>query len=56
MNGYFGSIQSMMLWALPAALAGTDIRGRCAPGTLVERVVRAGRPIGSAREADSVAR
>jgi uncharacterized protein (DUF608 family) len=37
--------QSMMLWALPAAVAGTDIAGSCAPGGLVERVLQAGRQI-----------
>jgi uncharacterized protein (DUF608 family) len=36
--------QSMMIWALPAAIAETDIRGCCAPGSLVERVLLAGRP------------
>lgn len=34
--------QSMMLWALPAALSRTDIRGCCARGSLVDRVLRAG--------------
>jgi hypothetical protein len=34
--------QNMMLWALPAALAGTDLRGPCAPGGLVARLLAAG--------------
>jgi uncharacterized protein (DUF608 family) len=34
--------QSMMLWALPAALKGQDIRQACLPGSLVEQVLRAG--------------
>jgi uncharacterized protein (DUF608 family) len=35
--------QDMMLWALPAALAGTDLGGPCKQGGLVERVIRAGK-------------
>ena len=35
--------QNMMLWALPAALAGNDIRRATAPGSLVQRVIDAGR-------------
>jgi uncharacterized protein (DUF608 family) len=31
--------QNMMLWALPAALSDQDIRGFCAPGGLVERMM-----------------
>ena len=38
--------QNMMLWALPAALAGNDIRRATAPGSLVQRVIDAGRPSG----------
>jgi len=40
----FGSdyYQNLMLWSLPAALAGTDLSGPCEPGGLVERVIRAG--------------
>ena len=40
----FGSdyYQNMMLWSLPAAIAGTDLRGPCEPGGLVDRVIRAG--------------
>jgi uncharacterized protein (DUF608 family) len=34
--------QNMMLWALPAALEGKDLRALCAPGGLVDRVLRAG--------------
>ena len=35
--------QNMMLWGLPAALAGQDIRALCSPGGMVRRVVEAGR-------------
>lgn len=35
--------QSMMLWALPAALEGQDIHEACAPGSLVDNVLRAGK-------------
>jgi hypothetical protein len=35
--------QSMMLWALPPALKGQDIHDACAPGSIVDRVLRAGR-------------
>jgi uncharacterized protein (DUF608 family) len=38
--------QNMMLWALPAALAGTDLVAPCRPGGLVSRMIEA------AREAD----
>jgi hypothetical protein len=34
--------QNMMLWAMPAAIAGQDIRASTAPGSLIERVIRAG--------------
>jgi uncharacterized protein (DUF608 family) len=39
----FGShyVQNMMLWALPAALEGKDIRTFCAGGGLVDRVIKA---------------
>jgi non-lysosomal glucosylceramidase len=39
----FGShyVQNMMLWAVPAALQGQDIAAFCAPGGLVDRVIRA---------------
>jgi uncharacterized protein (DUF608 family) len=37
--------QSMMLWALPAALAGTDLKGFCKQGSLMDRVIKAGREI-----------
>ena len=33
--------QNMMLWALPAALEGKDVASFCAPGALVDRVIRA---------------
>ena len=36
--------QAMMLWALPAALEGVDLAKACAPGSFVDRVVRAGNP------------
>ncbi len=41
----FGShyVQNMMLWALPAALEGKDIGSFCAPGGLVDRVIKAAR-------------
>ena len=35
--------QDMMLWSLPAALAGEDLSGPCRPGGLVDRMIRAGR-------------
>jgi uncharacterized protein (DUF608 family) len=35
--------QSMMLWALPAALAGQDIHAGTAKGSLVDRVLEAGK-------------
>ena len=34
--------QNMMLWALPAAVAGQDLAGPCRPGGLVDRMIRAG--------------
>lgn len=39
----FGShyVQNMMLWAVPAALERQDIAAFCAPGGLVDRVIRA---------------
>jgi hypothetical protein len=33
----------MMLWALPAALEGVNLAQFCAPGSLVDRVIQAGR-------------
>jgi hypothetical protein len=39
-NDYY---QNLMLWALPAALAGEDLAAPCAPGGLVDRVIAAGR-------------
>ena len=35
--------QNMILWALPAALAGQDLRQACAPGSLVDRILKAGK-------------
>jgi uncharacterized protein (DUF608 family) len=39
----FGShyVQNMMLWAVPAALEGKDIRSYCAPGGIVDRILHA---------------
>ena len=34
--------QDMMLWALPAALEGKDLKAACAEGSLVDRVIRGG--------------
>jgi hypothetical protein len=39
-NDYY---QDMMLWSLPAALAGETVDGPCKPGRLVGRVIRAAR-------------
>jgi uncharacterized protein (DUF608 family) len=39
-NDYY---QNMMLWSLPAALAGQDLRGPCQAGGLVDRIIQAGR-------------
>jgi hypothetical protein len=41
---HFGTdyFQNMMLWAVPAAIAGQDLTGPCQPGGLVDRVIRAG--------------
>jgi uncharacterized protein (DUF608 family) len=41
---HFGTdyYQNMMLWAVPAALAGQDIASFCAPGGLVDRIIKAG--------------
>jgi len=36
--------QNMILWALPAAIAGEDLRVSCAQGGLLDRVLRAGQP------------
>lgn len=36
--------QNMMLWALPAAIAGQDIMSYCASGGLVDRILAAGSP------------
>ena len=34
--------QNLMLWALPAAMNGEDMRGPCTRGGLVDRIIRAG--------------
>jgi uncharacterized protein (DUF608 family) len=34
--------QDMMLWALPAAIAGQDLKASCAAGGLIQRVIQAG--------------
>ncbi len=34
--------QNLMLWSLPAVLAGQDLTAPCRPGGLVERMIRAG--------------
>ena len=34
--------QNLMLWCLPAAVAGTDLTGPCRPGGLVDRINKAG--------------
>jgi uncharacterized protein (DUF608 family) len=39
-NDYY---QDMMLWSLPAALAGEDVSAPCRPGGLVDRVLKAAR-------------
>lgn len=43
---YYGSdyYQNMMLWSVPAVLAGQDLSGPCKPGGLVHRILEAGRP------------
>lgn len=41
--------QNLMLWGLPAALAGTPLDGPCQPGGLVDRVNRAGRTVEATR-------
>jgi len=35
--------QNMMLWCLPAALAGSGLEGPCQPGGLVDRIIREAR-------------
>ncbi len=35
--------QNMILWSLPAALAGQDLSESCAPGSLVDRIIKAGK-------------
>ena len=41
---YYGTdyYQTMMLWTLPAAIAGQYIDTHCAPGGFIDRVIRAG--------------
>jgi uncharacterized protein (DUF608 family) len=36
---------NMMLWSLPAAVEGGDLRGPCVPGGLVDQVIQAGKKI-----------
>jgi len=38
------SYQAMMIWSLPAVLAGQDLSGPVKPGGLVDRVLQAARP------------
>ena len=38
----FDYYQNLVLWSLPAALAGQDLTGPCAPGGLVDRIMQAG--------------
>jgi hypothetical protein len=33
--------QNMMLWSVPAVMAGTDLAGPCKPGGLVDRILKA---------------
>ena len=35
--------QNLMLWALPAAIEGKDVGQACAPGALVDKVIKAGK-------------
>ena len=35
--------QAMMLWALPAALEGVDLAKACAPNSLVDQIIKAGK-------------
>jgi hypothetical protein len=35
--------QNMILWSLPAALAGQDLSQACARGSLVDRIIKAGK-------------
>ena len=37
--------QMMILWAMPATMAGQDLSGPCQEGGLVDRVIKAGRSI-----------
>jgi hypothetical protein len=39
----FDYYQKMMLWSLPAALEGADLRRPCASGGVLHRVIQAGR-------------
>ena len=40
-NDYY---QDLMLWSLPAALAGQTVDEPCQPGGLVHRIIEAARP------------
>jgi hypothetical protein len=33
--------QNMMLWSVPAVMAGQDLSGPCKPGGLVDRILKA---------------
>jgi uncharacterized protein (DUF608 family) len=39
----FDYYQNLMLWSLPAALAGGGLTGPCKPGGLVDRIIQAGK-------------
>jgi uncharacterized protein (DUF608 family) len=39
----FDYYQNLMLWSLPAAIMGADLRGPCQPGGLVDRIIQAGK-------------
>jgi len=43
-QGGFDYYQNLMLWALPAALAGQDIAAASQPGSLVDRIIQAATP------------
>jgi len=38
----FDYYQNLVLWSLPAAVAGEDLTGPCAPGGLADRIIQAG--------------
>ena len=41
--GGYDYYQNLILWALPAAVEGTDMRRHCAPGGFIERIIQAGK-------------